>query len=137
PLCSLTRRALSSFLRRCRLIVFSTWFFTLGGQMRRLYWRLRIGLLQQAACAAGVVSTQRLLTWQGILEKFNETEPRRRRRSAAIGCVALAWLLLAACQSKEKIDMAAAAPPKTEIVEEPDLNTIKVDRPERFVLVNA
>ncbi|MBV9766803.1 MAG: efflux RND transporter periplasmic adaptor subunit [Acidobacteriaceae bacterium] len=39
--------------------------------------------------------------------------------------------------SKEKVDAAAAAPPKAKVVEEPDLNLVKVDRPERFTLVTA
>ncbi len=51
--------------------------------------------------------------------------------------VALAGLFLAACGSKGKVDEAAAAPPRAKVVEEPDLNIVKVDRPERFKLVAA
>jgi len=59
------------------------------------------------------------------------------RLCTAITCVSLALVLAEGCQQKEKIDMAAAAPPKTEVVDEPDLNVVKVDRPERFALVSA
>lgn len=51
-----------------------------------------------------------------------------------------AWaslMVLAGCQSKAKVDEAAAAPPPAKVVEEPDLNLVKVDRPERFRLVKA
>ncbi len=44
--------------------------------------------------------------------------------------------LLVGC-SKQKVDAAAAAPPEAKVVEEPDLNVVKVDRPERFTLVTA
>lgn len=54
------------------------------------------------------------------------------------GLTFLGCLLLAGCHSAPKtIDEAAAAPPKTPIVNEPDLNVVKVDRPERFALVTA
>jgi membrane fusion protein, heavy metal efflux system len=54
----------------------------------------------------------------------------------------LAWaaiLMLTGCHSKEgvSVDAAAAAPPPAKVVEEPDLNVVKVDRPERFTLVKA
>jgi cobalt-zinc-cadmium efflux system membrane fusion protein len=45
--------------------------------------------------------------------------------------------MLTGCHSKEKIDEAAAAPPPAKVVEQPDLNMVKVDRPERFTLVKA
>ncbi len=57
--------------------------------------------------------------------------------------IRLPWVLvlisvvLGGCGPKEKVDEAAAAPPKAKIVEEPDLNVLKVDRPERFRLVAA
>ncbi len=53
-----------------------------------------------------------------------------------IAAVAAA-VILAGCGSKANVDAAAAAPPSTKIVEEPDLNIVKVDRPERFALVTA
>ena len=54
------------------------------------------------------------------------------------GLTLLGCLLLAGCHSAPKtVDEAAAAPPKTPIVNEPDLNVVKVDRPERFALVTA
>ena len=51
-----------------------------------------------------------------------------------------AWASIATltgCHSKEKMDEAAAAPPPAKVVEQPDLNMVKVDRPERFTLVKA
>lgn len=54
------------------------------------------------------------------------------------GSAMLACMLLAGCHSAPKeVDEAAAAPPKTTVVTEPDLNVVKVDRPERFKLVTA
>jgi cobalt-zinc-cadmium efflux system membrane fusion protein len=41
------------------------------------------------------------------------------------------------CAAKPKIDEAAAAPPQTQVVETGDPNLIKVDKPERFSLVQA
>jgi membrane fusion protein, heavy metal efflux system len=46
-------------------------------------------------------------------------------------------IVLTACGSREKVDAAAAAPPQAKVVEEPDLNIVRVDRPERFTLVTA
>ncbi len=51
--------------------------------------------------------------------------------------VALAVLVLAGCRPEQKVDPAAAAPPQTKVVEEPDLSVVKVDRPERFKLVTV
>jgi cobalt-zinc-cadmium efflux system membrane fusion protein len=51
--------------------------------------------------------------------------------------VILIWLLAAGCASKGNVDTAAAAPPPAKVMEEPDLNLIKVDRPERFKVVAA
>ncbi len=58
------------------------------------------------------------------------------RRASFVTGVALISLMLGAC-GKEKVDAAAAAPPRANVVEEPDLNLVKVDRPERFTLVAA
>ncbi|MBV9082008.1 MAG: efflux RND transporter periplasmic adaptor subunit [Acidobacteriaceae bacterium] len=41
------------------------------------------------------------------------------------------------CRSSGKVDEAAAAPPPARVEEEPDVNLIQVDRPERFTLVKA
>lgn len=62
-----------------------------------------------------------------------------RRVSTAYAGLAVAAVLLAdGCSKKEKVDEAAAAPPKAQVVEvEPDHNLLKVDRPERFTLVTA
>jgi cobalt-zinc-cadmium efflux system membrane fusion protein len=51
--------------------------------------------------------------------------------------VLLGTAFLAGCGSKEKADAAAMAPPQTQVVEEPDLNLVKIDRPERFTLITA
>ena len=51
--------------------------------------------------------------------------------------VALFSFVLAGCGTKDKADAAAMAPPQAKVVEEPDLNIVKVDRPERFTLVSA
>ncbi len=48
-----------------------------------------------------------------------------------------AMVILAGCGSKAATDTAAMAPPPANVVEEPDLNVIKVDHPERFTLVTA
>ncbi len=60
----------------------------------------------------------------------------KRTRMPAACCAALA-ALLSSCGTKEKTDPAAAAPPTAQVVQEPDLNVVKVDRPERFSLVTA
>ena len=46
-------------------------------------------------------------------------------------------MLLAGCGPRAKVDAAAAAPPGANVEVEPDLNIVKVDRPERFTLVAA
>jgi cobalt-zinc-cadmium efflux system membrane fusion protein len=62
----------------------------------------------------------------------------RRVNTAYAGLALAALLLPAGCSKKEKVDEAAAAPPKTQVVEiQPDHNLVKVDRPERFELVTA
>src|SRR5579875_3539647 len=48
-----------------------------------------------------------------------------------------ALALMPGCGSREKVNASAEAPPAAKVVEEPDLNIIKVDRPERFTLVAA
>lgn len=45
--------------------------------------------------------------------------------------------MLCSCGSKTKLNAADAAPPKAQVVEEPDLNLVKIDRPERFTLATA
>jgi membrane fusion protein, heavy metal efflux system len=62
----------------------------------------------------------------------------RRVNTAYAGLTLAALLLSADCGKKEKVDEAAAAPPKTRVVEiQPDHNLVKVDRPERFELAAA
>jgi cobalt-zinc-cadmium efflux system membrane fusion protein len=52
--------------------------------------------------------------------------------AAAIGCT-----ILAGCGSKGAANPAAMAPPAATVVEEPDLNLVRIDHPERFALVTA
>ncbi len=62
----------------------------------------------------------------------------RKATFAQAGLTVFACVLLAGCHSAPKpVDEAAAAPPKPTIVTEPDLNVVKIDRPERFTLVSA
>jgi cobalt-zinc-cadmium efflux system membrane fusion protein len=62
----------------------------------------------------------------------------RKATFTQAGSAMLTCLLLAACHSAPKvIDEAEAAPPKTSVVTEPDLNVVKIDRPERFGVVAA
>jgi membrane fusion protein, heavy metal efflux system len=62
----------------------------------------------------------------------------RRINTACAGLTLAVLLLPAGCSKQEKVDEAAAAPPKTQVVEiAPDHNLVKVDRPERFELVTA
>ena len=60
-----------------------------------------------------------------------------RIRFRAAASALLFVLFLAGCGSKEKVDPAAAAPPPPKVVDEPDLNLVRIDRPERFRLVEA
>jgi len=60
----------------------------------------------------------------------------RRTYFAALS-LALLSLLLAGCSSRPSIDEAEAAPPRAQVVEEPDLNLIRVNRPERFKIAVA
>ncbi len=57
--------------------------------------------------------------------------------TATLAAVVLTASVLTGCGSKEKVNAASAAPPPPNVVEEPDLNIVKVDRPERFTLVTA
>lgn len=58
--------------------------------------------------------------------------------STARGALLVATaLVLFSCRGTEKVDAAAAAPPKTEIIPEPDLDTVRVGQPERFELIAA
>jgi membrane fusion protein, heavy metal efflux system len=53
-------------------------------------------------------------------------------------CVlAVASVLLIGCGSQAATDTKAMAPPRANVVDEPDLNIVKVDHPERFTLVSA
>ncbi len=61
----------------------------------------------------------------------------KRTSLLAAASAALLAALFSSCGSKEKADPAAAAPPAAQVVQEPDLNVVKVDRPERFSLVTA
>ena len=62
----------------------------------------------------------------------------RRAEVTFVGCVATLCVVAAAgCGSHTKVDAAAGAPPSANVVEEPDLNVVKVDRPERFTIATA
>ncbi|HMF79604.1 MAG TPA: hypothetical protein VK604_28335, partial [Bryobacteraceae bacterium] len=62
----------------------------------------------------------------------------RRVSTAYAGLTVAALLFSGSCSKKEEVDAAAAAPPKTQVVEiQPDRNLVKVQRPERFTLVTA
>ncbi|MBV8864966.1 MAG: efflux RND transporter periplasmic adaptor subunit, partial [Acidobacteriaceae bacterium] len=61
----------------------------------------------------------------------------KRMRGLAAASALLGSVVLSSCGSKTKLDAAAGAPPKAQVVEEPDLNLVKIDRPERFKLVTA
>ena len=60
----------------------------------------------------------------------------RRKFFVALGLASLSFGL-AGCGSKQTVNAAQAAPPPAQVVEEPDLNIIKVERPEGFSLVTA
>ena len=51
--------------------------------------------------------------------------------------ILLAALTLVNCTRNPPPDLAAEAPPETKIAQQPDLNLVKVDRPERFTLTTA
>ncbi|MDQ2775663.1 MAG: efflux RND transporter periplasmic adaptor subunit [Acidobacteriota bacterium] len=46
-------------------------------------------------------------------------------------------IFVAGCARKGKSDFAAEAPPQAQISQQPDLNVVKIDRPERFTLVTT
>jgi cobalt-zinc-cadmium efflux system membrane fusion protein len=58
-----------------------------------------------------------------------------KRQVMILSLLAAAWT--AGCGSKTKVDAAAEAPPRANVIEQPDVNLVKVDRPERFALVPA
>jgi membrane fusion protein, heavy metal efflux system len=60
-----------------------------------------------------------------------------RGRWALAGLIAGLALAMAGCGSHAKVDAAAGAPPAANVVEEPDLNLVKVDRAERFTVATA
>lgn len=60
----------------------------------------------------------------------------RRRYVIALGAAALGFVLTG-CGSKQAVNAAQGAPPPAQVVEEPDLSLVKVDRPQRFTLVAA
>ncbi|MBV9759240.1 MAG: efflux RND transporter periplasmic adaptor subunit [Acidobacteriaceae bacterium] len=53
------------------------------------------------------------------------------------GLTIIIGLVGTGCGSHEKVDAAAGAPPAANVETEPDLNIVKVDRPERFKLATA
>lgn len=60
------------------------------------------------------------------------------KRASFAAAAALGVAVLTGCGSRaQQVNPAAAAPPTARVVEEPDLNIVKVDRPERFTLVTA
>jgi cobalt-zinc-cadmium efflux system membrane fusion protein len=61
----------------------------------------------------------------------------RRVTFAIAGLTILASAVLVACRSSAKVDEAAAAPPPATVEEQPDVDIIQIDRPERFALVRA
>ena len=58
-------------------------------------------------------------------------------RFAAAASALFGTLYLVGCGERPKADPAAEAPPAAQIVEQGDQNAIKVDRPERYELVQA
>jgi len=62
-----------------------------------------------------------------------------KRIGILAGAVALLGMaiLLVGCNARAQFSPADGAPPKTEVVEEPDLDIVKVTHPERFRLVTA
>lgn len=59
------------------------------------------------------------------------------RKIICLSTLAIATLVLAGCASKGTPNPAAGAPPPANVVEEPDLNIVKVDHPEHYALVEA
>lgn len=61
----------------------------------------------------------------------------KRAHLAIAGLTMIISTVLLGCRSSGKVDEAAAAPPPAKVEEQPDVNIIQVDRPERFTLVQA
>ncbi len=59
------------------------------------------------------------------------------RRIVLLLAASASILALAGCQSNAKVDEAAQAPPQAKVVEEPDLNLVRVSDPQRFALVTV
>ena len=61
------------------------------------------------------------------------------RRTAQLFAIVVlgTGVFITGCERKEKPDLAAEAPPQAQISQQPDLNLVKIDRPERFTLVTA
>lgn len=59
------------------------------------------------------------------------------KRGACGIALLVAAAMAAGCGRRDKVNAAEAAPPKTTVIEQADLNLVKVDRPERFRLVKA
>jgi cobalt-zinc-cadmium efflux system membrane fusion protein len=56
---------------------------------------------------------------------------------ALLSAFFLALLFLSGCGAKAKTDEAAEAPPATNVVEQGDPNLVRVDKPERFQMIQA
>lgn len=61
----------------------------------------------------------------------------KRPSYSAVLAVGLTTAFLCSCGTKGQANAQSGAPPTARVVTEPDLNLIKVDRPERFRLVTA
>jgi cobalt-zinc-cadmium efflux system membrane fusion protein len=61
----------------------------------------------------------------------------KRAHVAIAGLTMIICAVLLGCRSSGKVDEAAAAPPPAKVEEQPDVNIIQVERPERFTLVRA
>jgi membrane fusion protein, heavy metal efflux system len=61
----------------------------------------------------------------------------KRAWFAMAGLTLVIGTFLVACRSTGKVDETAAAPPPAKIEEEPDVDLIHIDRPQRFTLVRA
>ncbi len=61
----------------------------------------------------------------------------KRTRAIVAALALLLCVLLAGCRSNGKPNPADTAPPQAQVIEQPDLNVVKIDRPERFALVTA
>jgi cobalt-zinc-cadmium efflux system membrane fusion protein len=60
-----------------------------------------------------------------------------RTNLLAAGCAIFLIGVVSSCGTKDRADPAAAAPPPAQVVQQPDLDVVKVDRPERFSLATA